>query len=223
WTALLGLLIAYLLQNSLFFDTMTSYLAVAIVLGYVIHMTAQTESYYPSLPKDTSWLTITILTPIILLLFYNLSYKPYRQQVFMKHIIEDTTVTERSGAYEKLFPITYHGRTSVMLYLMNKMNAAVPEVLGTLSPTERVDVLKDVHNLRREVEGYIGTRPTHYRLVLSFVQLLGLEYVLQTDTEEREVILTTITEYQKYLLTLSPTNPRNDWEQERLNLLRGSI
>ena len=151
----------------------------------------KTENGYNSLSKTISWPALgTSLVIFFLLSISNeLFYKPYRQQVTMAHIIENVTVMERSESYAELFPLTPHGRTSMMIYLMNKMTTAVPDALSTLDSSEKAMVLKDIHNLRGEVENYIGTTPTHYRLVLSLVRLLHLEHALQTDIEKREGIL----------------------------------
>ncbi|MEX2054208.1 MAG: O-antigen ligase family protein [Candidatus Colwellbacteria bacterium] len=222
--ALFGLLVGYMLQNSLFFDTITSYVAGSVVFGYAAYLGKPLiKRPYPPIPKKTPWLALGISLGVFFILFYNLFYKPYQQQATMAHIIENATVAERSGAYKELFTLTSHGRTSTMIYLMNKMVAAVSDTADTLTTQQRLVVLEDVHNLREEVESYIGTDPTHYHLVLSFIRLLRLEYALQPSIENRMEILNTAEGYVEHLIKLSPTNPITTWEIEQLSILRSSI
>src|SRR3972149_6446384 len=216
-----GLVVAYFLNDTFLFDTITSYIAIALVIAYVVERGSSTNDSYASISKRTRPGSLIAAFVVFLLSLNFFIYEPIVQQKTLAHIASGATVAERSGMYEDLFASTSHGRTSMALYLMTKMNVGVPKILNELDVEETEMLLSDIHNLRTAVLNHTGDDPVHYRLALSLVELTQTEYLLEKDYAKRTELLAEAEGYESILRELSPTNPQNYWIEAQRELFEG--
>lgn len=220
---LFGLLVAYMIQNMLFFDTLVSYMCIAIFIGYVAAVTSdQIGRSYTALPRHSLWLHKGIAIGVFGVACWLFVYMPYMQQANLVKIMEKVTISQRSASYESLFEYSPHGRTSLLIYLMSRMIEAVPPALATLSLEQSRGTLEDINALRRFAYPYIGDNPVHYRLVLSYTRIHFIELLLETDPDKRAELLQGAKKYEEILFTLSPNNPQNYWVRAQRQLFEGN-
>ena len=224
-TALLvGLISAYLLQNIVFFDTLSSYLGIGIVLAYLVHVSSVRDrlSLYPSIPRAVSWYKAAVAFGISAIAVYVFAWMPIVQQVMLVRVIGQVTVVERSRMYEELFALSPHVRTSMAEYLVSKELEMVPAVIMDATPQERELILNDIRALRKTVNAYAGKDPVYYRLTLYITRLHLLELVLESDPHKRDLLLKAVRVHEQILEKLSPGNPQSYWAKAQRQLFEGS-
>lgn len=202
---LAGLLSAYLLQNLVLFDTLSSYMGIGIVIAYLAYAEIGPRPYIklgqPSKQKAV------LIGGITMAALYFLVLVPFTQQSRLIYALEEVTVTERASMYEDLFTLSPSLRAPIGEYMMGKLLAVVPPMIGEMTPKQKELVLEDVSSLRGEVERYMPEEPVHYRHAYFLARLYLLEWVLNPE----EAILEKVENLEAHLNKLSPNNPQNDW------------
>lgn len=217
-----GLIMAYFIQSTLSFDTVTSYIILALFLAYVNYQAQQQKiNGYPNVSRRPHNLYIVIATILGVAVLYVFTYLPYKQQTVLLHILSDVSVSERVELYDDLFAITSQQRTSMAIFLINKMKNTVPDIWRSLNSDEKDLVLADMHSLRMTAEQYFIESPTNYEFGISLVKFLFLEASLQQDIEATNMIVARAERYEKYLRELSPNNPMNGWVEAQIQLFHG--
>ncbi len=227
---LAGLLTAYLLQNVVLFDTLSSYMGIGIVAAYLAHVAAGARAY-PKIGR-WSWPKAAAIAGLVSVALYFFTIMPGLQQARLIHALEEVTVSERAELYDDLFALSPSMRTSMGEYLMGKLLAVVPAMLDDMTDRQKELILEDVSSLRSEVERYAPTEPVHYRHTYYLARLYLLEWVLEAP-ENHESLLERVEELEIHLERLSPNNPQTHWikaqreifaneAQAALNTLRAS-
>ena len=205
--AIIGSMIfAYLIQNSLFFDTITSYLMLGLIIGYVASVN---QKYYPEIKHIGT--EIYLMATLFVLFFWVFVYLPYSQQKIFAKVVKEYPIEKRADEYNEIISLSTSGRFFSIVYLMSEMIHTIPKHFISLKEEERKVVLDEVQGVRKVAEEYIDTSPTHYQMIILFIRLLHIESRLTDNQKERNSLLTSAAKHEKYLDTLSPGNPQNYW------------
>ena len=207
------LLFAYLLQNTLFFDTLTSYLMFGLIIGYIVSKEYDQQARI----KVRNRYAFGVI-PLFLVLFWFFVYAPCLQQIMLKDSLQYEAIQERAKTRDELLTLSLHGRTSSLIYIAQKMLSTYPLFFSEASLEETDILLKDIETTREDIIEYAGEKPEHYQLALL---LAGLNLVQATSPGTDELLLQT-KELEAHLFTLSPQNPQNYWVQAQRELLEGN-
>ena len=200
-----SMVFAYIIQNSLFFDTITSYLMLSLTIGYIA---SANQKFYPRITHTRPQAYLTFIVFIVSFWFF--VYLPYSQQKMFAEIVKDP-IENRANEYNRIISISPSGRFYSLVYLMSEMVHTIPDHFASLKEEERKVVLNEVQSVRKIAEQYIDNSPIHYQMVILFIRLLHIESSLTDNQKERNSLLTSATRHEKYLDALSPENPQNYW------------
>jgi len=216
---LVSLLFAYLLQNFFLFDTLTSYIMLAILISYIdsrLNGLSAEKLNHSGIYAYTSAILFVIS-------FWIVVYVPFRGQTTLAHFSEQN-IRERNYFYTSLSSERMGGeQTSTLIYLTHGALRVVSSKLSTLTSSEKASVLIDIENLRASVAEYVDQNPVNYQLILSLVRLIDIESQLYVDTKTREDLLVIADKYADKLVSLSPQNPQNYWEKAQRQTFEGKI
>ncbi len=219
-----GLLVAYLIQNIVLFDTLSSYMGIGLVIAYLVYASQirNSTTVYPPIAERISWPKAITCLGGLAVSSYFFVIAPFLQQARMIHIIEQVTVVERPVMYEELFALSSNMRISMAEYLMAKALEAIPPALEDATPMQKDLILKDLSSLRQTAQMYVHVSdPVHYRPIFYLARLHLLEFVLEQDMEKRQALLNETKDLEPSLEKLSPGNPQNQWIKAQRELLQG--
>lgn len=219
-----GLVSAYLLQNIVLFDALSSYMGIGLVIAYVVYVSRikNTIHTHPSLGRRFSWTYASPACATLVVLFFFFVWMPFSQQSKLIRLMEEVTVIERSSMYDELFTISPNMNVSMSEYLMGKVLKNIPSALSGMSTEQKEIVLKDISSLRQTIQTRIETvEVAHYRHVYYLARLQLLEFTLEQNKEKREGLLLSVQALEEILEKLSPKNPQNYWVKAQRELFSG--
>jgi O-antigen ligase len=209
--AFVSSLSALLIYNAFFFDTLSSFLMVTLIVGYGVALGEDEEYTSLAYPRFHPGFGSLFALPLIASLWFFV-YLPVRQQ----QMLQNSFTLPNDINYAELFESTPHGRQSMLTYLSLKNAEAVSQYLRNPNPEERKLFADNITSLRGATEPY-AEGSSNYHFLESFVRLLLAEHVA---TENNDLLETART-YETGLFTLTSNNPEPYWLRAQRQVLAG--
>lgn len=229
-----GLLVAYLVQNLLVFDSLLSLIGLFVLTGVIFGLSGDT--FNTNDIKNAKKIdNANTLTPpyystigifIILLLipsWINFAYLPARKAAAFPKVT-GMPLDKRPDYYKNLLKGSVVGDArevgniahgAYMLYRKNQ------EKLKS-DPKMLPYVQKDIEKILEYFEIVAAKEPNDYRLYLSMSRLYNI-YILISDKQKDSVLMEHILDVENHTKRLSPNNPEVDWVIAQTLTFKGDI
>lgn len=198
--------LAHFLQLQTGFDTVPSYVLLAVIAGYVLHLERQLSSGYvaKSPGRWQGYANIGLALVLIIAALLSFKYVVYDEYVRQQALI-DTFATDTPEAQRQLIEISLSQVSDWETLRMSSASFWKGAILGARETSDveayRENVLATAKLYDQYYEAYLEANPDHYRARMNYAYFL----ILQTAFGERRL------EEARQLLEdsyqLSPDNP----------------
>lgn len=207
-TVVIGLLVAYILQNQLAFDSIISYVCLWVLVGVVSGYTDQSTGDYHKKEMSNLWKGIVALTTVICLAAWLLTaYFPSRKMITAQQVFNGP-INVRSEQYADLFtgPGSLQLNTDLGMMLYTLAESYLSQRMQIMQNPQYVEAVSHEVDKLLDVMDKVGEyAKDDYRFAVAgaiFQETqVGITQKLDVQRIER------MNRYSRQAIAISPTNP----------------